>query len=399
MAREPVFVIHGVANTNEEKFNEKVDALSVSLGNRWDLVPVFWNRLGSDPKGIDAAIPLFSLGSGVRSVELDDAGPVSPKTPGLELINAVPLMAPKGSETAVRAGDSKADVVADAAAARLSAEAGGEVREASPIQAEALRQAINGVWGELRYLPHLSDRQVLEEVGKLVADSADGGREEGAVTRDFRVNPLGFVRAVLHGADRVVGAVTGLAGEGLLWTVRSALIPMFAKGMGDVLVYEAHRAEIGSIVREKLAKYGYLGTSDRPAMVIGHSLGGIIAFDLAVGADPIFWSALVTFGSQSAILHVLDPRNPTSLAKFQPDPYQPVSLPATIGKWTNLFEPWDPLAFFASRVFNGANRSRIVDIEIAHLDSSGLWTHSVYWTNDDAIRAIRGALEEAPGTG
>jgi hypothetical protein len=36
-----------------------------------------------------------------------------------------------------------------------------------------------------------------------------------------------------------------------------------------------------------------------------------------------------------------------------------------------------------------------VDIEIPHLASSGLWSHGVYWTQADAIRAIGDALTEA----
>ena len=187
----------------------------------------------------------------------------------------------------------------------------------------------------------------------------------------------------------------GVVGEAVNSAVRTAVIPAFAKGAGDVLVYQSHRAEIGQIVRQKLAEHGGIGTAAKPAMVLGHSLGGIIAFDLAVGPDPIHWSALVTFGSQSSILHVLDPRSTGSLTKYDPDPYTPVKLPPTVGKWTNIFEPWDVLAFFASKVFDGESKKRIVDIEIPHQASSGLWTHSVYWTDENAIEAMREALLEA----
>jgi hypothetical protein len=48
-----------------------------------------------------------------------------------------------------------------------------------------------------------------------------------------------------------------------------------------------------------LAPAGY-GTIDRPIKAIGHSLGGVILFDLAVSTSgpPIWLSHLVTLGSQ-----------------------------------------------------------------------------------------------------
>ena len=364
--RDPVFVIYGVANTNEKEFNDRVTSLSARLENRWELVPVFWNCAGSDPQGIEAAIPPFTLGSGVR--DAGDALPsTSPRSAGFELANAIPERVPEASSVAVRDADGKVDVVAQAAAARLGVTTEA-VRDPDEGQAKAVQVAIQAVWGELEYLTNVSDRRVLENVGTLVADAISERGDEGDEGIDTRgqVDPLGLVRAVLHGVDRVVGAVTGVAGEGLLWTLRTTLLPMFGKGIGDVLVYELHRAEIGAIVRDKLAKYGNPGTADHPAMVIGHSLGGIIAFDLAVGPSPVYWSSLVTFGSQSPVLHVLDPRSTTSLARYQPNPPRPVQLPPTIRRWTNIYEPWDPLAFFASKVFDGQNRQRIVDIEIPH---------------------------------
>jgi len=394
MAKEPVFVIHGVGNSDEEKFRENVAALAKGIGDEWDFVPVFWDRLGSSPDGITAAIPPFSLGSGTRDAQSLNGASANPNSPGAHLLNAVAGRSASDDRTIVRDDGSSVTVVADAAAATVASGAQG-TRAPAEGDAEAVRVAVQRVWGELSYLPYVKDVRILTEVGSLVgAASAESTKpaEAGIATR-AGLDPFRLVKAVLHVTDRIFGAVEGVVGEGLLWAIRTALIPMFAKGAGDVLVYQAHRQEIGAIVRQKLAEHdATLGTDGRPALVIGHSLGGIIAVDLAVGADPIHWSALVTFGSQSSILHVLDPRNSPDLPEFVPKPYTPVRLPRTIGHWTNLYEPWDPLAFYAGKVFDSESKTRISDIEVPHLDSAGLWTHSAYWRDDFTAREIKRAL-------
>jgi hypothetical protein len=120
--------------------------------------------------------------------------------------------------------------------------------------------------------------------------------------------------------------------------------------------------------------------------MVGHSLGGVIAFDLAVaGERPLWTNGLVTFGSQSPFFHVLDPRG--DLAAFRPG--QPVTLPPTIPCWTNLWEPLDILAFIAGKVFRLATGEPPTDQEVPHRGSFGLWTHSSYWIVPELADAIR----------
>lgn len=102
--------------------------------------------------------------------------------------------------------------------------------------------------------------------------------------------------------------------------------------------------------------------------VIGHSLGGVIAVDMATANDPLWTESLVTFGSQSPLFHVCDPRG------GQLRPYEDgarVALPASLGAWTNLWEPLDVLAFIAAKMFRMHDGSAPVDVPVAHLASSG----------------------------
>jgi hypothetical protein len=395
MEREPVMVIHGVNNPNEKDFNRTVARLSELLERKWELVPVWWDELGSHPQGIRDAIPPFTFGSGTRSKDGAAGLPAAIWGPGVDILNlpgpASTAETDMGSETEVRGGNAAKGIIIDAALVRITG--GDAVR--TPKASAQVTQAVEEAWAELKFLPLIRNRRVLEQLGALIGDTAKGSGAAVEATR-AGFDPIGALKDLMRAGDRLTGAFVGVFGEKALEWSRTMVIPALAKGAGDVLVYQAHRTSIADVVRKKLATKGNdLGTSARPAKVLAHSLGGIVAFDLAVHDEsPVHWSALVTFGSQSSILHVLDPRGP--LDRYVPEPnYSPVKLPSTIRRWTNLFEPWDPLAFYASRVFDSESRSRIRDFEVPHRLSSGLGTHSSYWTNEDAIREMARALTVA----
>jgi hypothetical protein len=128
--------------------------------------------------------------------------------------------------------------------------------------------------------------------------------------------------------------------------------PPTAKQEVDALknaVYQRNRAAIQSRIWDAITTHaqGY-GTPDRPISVLAHSLGGVITFDAAIDAQrPLWIKTLVTFGSQPAFFHVLDPRQ--ELSRYVRN--SPVKLPATIGSWVNLWEAMDFLAFATGKVF------------------------------------------------
>jgi hypothetical protein len=76
----------------------------------------------------------------------------------------------------------------------------------------------------------------------------------------------------------------------------------------------------------------------------------------------------------------------------------PVTLPASIGRWTNLWDTLDVVAFTAGTVFRLSDGSRPVDIPVQ--DSASLlirekgWAHSIYWQTEEFQKAIRNALGE-----
>ena len=182
---------------------------------------------------------------------------------------------------------------------------------------------------------------------------------------------------------------------------RMALLPPGDNGLGDVFVYIDSRVAIQERVREVLRKEAGddWGTPARPVSMVAHSLGGIISFDAACGTDPaLSVRHLVTFGSQVAALHILDPRRvvflprPPQLTLEPYHPGQPVVLPPTIGSWLNVWHAMDPLAFLAGTVFRLSDGTPPRDLRIAHEEGSWSHAHSSYWTHTAMPALIAGAL-------
>jgi len=364
-----VAVIHGVANRDRAAFEALVGRLMSAVGTDAPVIPVFWGDLGAVTDGLDAAIP----DAGVRA----GLAPRDPET-GLSMLEPGPV--PASAERARTVADGFRDAVA------------ADVRA---TDAEDGERAIVESWPALDHLARVGDEEVLREVGRAVAEatalSADAAVAEGQFeVRISLPDPREAVKRALQAIDHAVGAVLGAVGEEVNTAMRRGVSPGVGRFLGDVLVYQRNRAEIQARVRETLAAVDPgLGSREQPLDVFGHSLGGVIAFDLAAATEPPLWiDRLLTFGSQSAFLHVLDPRG----APLQAFTGAPVPLGPSIGRWVNLWEPLDPLAFVASRVFRLASGALPQDRAIEHLASYGLWTHSAYWAASDLIATARELL-------
>jgi hypothetical protein len=339
-----------------------------------ELLPVFWGDIAAETLGIDETIPRIgevvvrSLG---RRATLDD-----PLVATLLAGNLDP------ARVVVRTADSEGwRVVADAAV--NEAQQTGGITTRAPA-AEEIRREIADAWEETTWLKRVEDEDILAAVGRALGQATVDDAVESEVVRGPGLP--GFVRNTLRQLDEVVGAVVGNTAGRLNEYLRTRLGPGITEFIGDILVYQRHRERIHQRVREVLRKHAPdLGEQGNPVSVVGHSLGGVIAFDLAVAGQPRLWTdGLVTFGSQSPFFHVLDPRG--DLAAFRPG--QPVTLPPTIPRWTNLWEPLDILAFIAGKVFRLTTGKPPSDQEVPHRGSFGLWTHSSYWAVPELVDAI-----------
>lgn len=394
----PAFVLHGVANRDEEAFVAQVGALEARVaarrGEPLELVPVFWGDLGARTEHLDLVIP----GTGHTPPGLAEELLRKPSRPGgaatrEALLDGPGLVAAAASTTAparpaVPAAPTSSAGPADAGRPDDTGDRGVGMRPAPG--AARLDAAVRTAWPRLQHLPLVDDRVLLSDVGRLLGQTAPGPSDAGE-------RGLGdWVQERLRDLDLLVGRVVANAAGTVNTVVRAQVAPAVAQLLGDVVVYQRLADRIRGRVRDVVAAWSdqhrdvslpSLGSPAAPLSVVGHSLGGVIAVDLAV-ADPrpLWISHLVTFGSQWPLFQLVDPRLPGP-----PPGTPPIPLPAALGSWTNLWEPLDPLAFVAGRAFRLA-AGVPTDVEAAHLASTGLWTHSSYWVSDDLTDVLARTL-------
>lgn len=361
---EPVLVIHGVSNRRPEPFRAIVERLQKAVGDDVELVDVFWGDMGAATVGFEDTIP--------------DAGAVGEEAVGGE---APTLLLPEDERDAARATAEERALVIAAAARPAGLETPDPVLYA--VVLEQLQRTV--------HLRRMGSPEALAATGRLIAErayaGAAAGAEEGPL-KDLR----DVVRRVMEEADRLVGAAVGEVLGRVNEEIRKRLVPTAAGFFGDVLAYEHHRAAIQQRVWEVVdARAPGRGTPGAPIHVAAHSLGGVIMFHAATGETDrtLAIDHFVTFGSQSSFFHCLDPRA-SGLAPYSPG--NPVAV-RSIRRWTNLWEPLDPLAFAAGKVFvledaTGA-RTAVRDVRVRHLTDSGFVTHGSYWGSEELIDAIR----------
>ncbi|MET8451912.1 hypothetical protein [Streptomyces sp. NPDC005209] len=388
---DPVFVIHGVANRDRDGFTTAVAALQDTTGI--SMVPVYWGDLGADDRFISAALPTRDTAHmptvGPDSMLRDE----SPSAVPPYLFVDQPRIADQLEiiDTALRN-----ELEADPGPLRNAPAPGGPTSD--DVMAYLAEE-----WPDTLWLSRTDDPTLLAETGRALAqvlldtDSLEyaghgyDGLRGGPSDEPGRLREL--VRRRLRDLDRIAGAAIGAAAGRVNHALRTRFGPETTRFLGDVLVYQRHRDAIHARVRARIDDVDpKLGRSpEHPVRVVAHSLGGVIAVDMATAQEPLWTEQLVTFGSQAAFFHVCDPRGGQLL------PYSghmPVQLPSSLGRWTNLWEPLDMLAFAASQVFRLNDGSSPVDQPVPHAATSGLWTHSAYWALSSVATAIAEAMEE-----
>lgn len=388
----PVFVIHGVANRDKQGFTAAVSALEAACG--MPMVPVYWGDLGAEDQFIAAALPHAASSADVLR---DDGEPVEP-TPDSTLLASVFPMPPSCAEPW---GLMEAMVRDRLATGSDDGSDGLRDHSSDRLDPDEVIECLAEEWPETQWLSRTDDTALLREASRSLADAlldaaaADDpyhGLRGAWGPREGRIRTL--VRRHLRDLDRLTGvAVQAVAGR-MNHVLRSRFGPGTTRFLGDVLVYQRHQQAIHARIRRTIADvHPDLGRHPgMPVRVVAHSLGGVIAVDMATATEPLWTDRLVTFGSQAAFFHVCDPRG-GQLSPYGGDAR--VVLPASLARWTNLWEPLDMLAFAASKVFQLHDGTAPSDIPVTHRASTGLWTHSAYWDLPDVANAIAEAMSGA----
>lgn len=407
---EPVLIIHGINNHDSKEFRTQVEKLQRVVGDEKRLVPVYWGQLGGQSTDLADCLPKFT--GGQWHVRADDA--VAPAlTP--EIVRSLVGPAAQLDNT------ERADLVTDQVQVQSL------VRSTPGADQRQVRAVVESQLAQTRVLQYIDDRETLAIVGRAIdavlrdlpdvgtvspgpeqsgeyavgggyiptgGDGAGGEQETRAL-----FDPIKRITAhVMQGIDDALGRFVGNQLGKLNQSVRERLAVPVSSTLGDIMAYQRQPDHIQETLRDAMGESapGY-GSEEHPIHVIAHSLGGVIAFDASMNPaseEKRLWiKSLVTFGSQAAFFHIVDPREPP-LNRYSNG--SPVTLHRSIERWTNLWNPMDLLAFTAGTVFRLADGRTPEDICVeasaSELVSEKAWTHSIYWESDELAKALRKAL-------
>lgn len=310
-----------------------------------------WARLFDDP--------LYE----VRLREIDDA----PTTPFGPLIRDRLLALPDDEQ-----------IAAELAASDLT-----DAFEAA-VRSVTASDEFDAAFGDVRATDADNERMLARAlVASCLAALADRGVEFSGDRRDHLVDVVlaGLGAAPEHGPEEVTDRLGALA----LNAAYRLAEPVFRLGrrkriddLADIVYYQAHGRAIREVVRKRIRDV------PGPVVLLGHSLGGIIAFDiLAAGAvDPGQVRMLVTVGSQVPLLYEL---NALSCGfKFRTD------LPNGFPRWLNVYDPRDLLAYGGRVLFP----DRCHDLPV-NTKTPFPTAHGAYWDTGAFYRGLADALKAA----
>ncbi|MEW2248159.1 hypothetical protein ACFW6K_18905 [Streptomyces sp. NPDC058733] len=210
---------------------------------------------------------------------------------------------------------------------------------------------------------------------RLVADALDAdsplvpaGDTRDAVTERLAEALGAPPRGTERGVRSLLLRTAGSAASRAVVRRRRALTEAAHPAAGDILRYLAR----GAAVRDGLRTL--VEGLEPPVVLLGHSLGGIIALDTLVSAPLPQVRLLVTAGSQGPFLY-----ESGSLPSLE----HPAPLPPHVPDWLNLYDRRDLLSYLGAGLFPG----RVTDVAV---DSRQPFpaAHSAYWTNPDVYRHI-----------
>jgi hypothetical protein len=209
------------------------------------------------------------------------------------------------------------------------------------------------------------------------------------------VGSYGLLDPLKDAAAAVADGARNLVSTGLSKLFRDDLNPLVAQFLGDVFVYlkpGAPRDQIRAKVVGAISTAFAAKAAGEPLVLMAHSLGGVILYDLlssptAAGLPPGFRAnAFITVGSQPGLFQEM------GLFDYKPaghTPPNPMSGPANVDHWINVFDAIDLFGFRAEPVFGMAT-----DYEFNSMTGL-LSSHSTYFRRPQFHARLRKRLKTA----
>lgn len=392
----PLVFVHGVATRPGTEYFAALaqrDALFRTLVFEADAVQIFNPEWGSAGVEFDAAMPWLPRAEGNQAFGADvvatggtgDAEVQLGKLAKRDAEQAVDLISMAALDGAIRrAGQQNMpDAAATGDAMALARSAGTYLEQKDLIASEK---------------PVPSDALVTS-TNLEFADAL--GLELGAGTSDRQA--FGFGDAIRDALGHLGGLIGNSASDAILKAQRRELSKTASLFLGDVFVYLRERENAsGTGVRQRIFKpiieaiiaaHKTHRGSGEPLVVVGHSLGGVLLYDILTDAGardaiiaeagPIAIDALFTVGSQPGFFAGLGlyPHRPQEGAKL---PH-----PEGVAAWMNVFDFTDVFSFRCSPNIEGVEDFGYDTV--THLFQA----HSAYFLRPSFYKRMRARLKKA----
>ncbi|GIJ49608.1 hypothetical protein Val02_64940 [Virgisporangium aliadipatigenens] len=215
------------------------------------------------------------------------------------------------------------------------------------------------------------DEEFVERLDtEVLSDTPRDGTYESLGGSDSIREKLGYGLAAIR------RSCVAMATRPTVGLVRALAGPRVSLLLGDVLIYLAQRGTTespGPIVRTvaDALDEAVAGADDgEPLIVLAHSMGGNIMYDLLTHYRPdLHVDLLVTIGTQVGLFEELKLfRASRADVPNGDEPY--ASTPSNVGRWLNVLDRSDPLAYRAAPVFGSVSDYTY--------PSGALWAHTAY---------------------
>ncbi|MCA2218033.1 hypothetical protein [Jidongwangia harbinensis] len=223
-----------------------------------------------------------------------------------------------------------------------------------------------------------TDQELVTRLEQEIATASDGSPAAAASDSEYESLGLGpGWNAVRRGLGRLRSAVPNYVGRRAADKIRSVAVPPVTGFLGDVFVYlhEQHGVArpIGELVEVDLRAAAAERTPADPFVVVAHSMGGNIVYDVltSTGAD-VEVDLLVTVGSQVGFFEELKLFRASNRAVPGDDPKRKLPRPPAVRRWINIFDYSDLLGFEVGSIIDGV-------VDYSYRTDSPLRAHGQYF--------------------
>ena len=195
--------------------------------------------------------------------------------------------------------------------------------------------------------------------------------------------------------SRLGSAPGDLATGGLLALGRKSAHQKASRFLGDVFVYLKNRGTVdaqGAIVKDVLQAFRDADAArklgDDKLIIIGHSLGGVITYDiLSYFAPDIKVDYLATIGSQVGLFEEMSLYSRELPAGMPTDPKTDrIAASPNVGKWLNVFDTNDVFSFSAEGIYKN-----VKDFQY-DTGYGGLGAHGGYFARPSFYKRLQARL-------